>query len=73
VDPVAEVPQHLPGDGGDGEGQKVDPAPGVEPVHGQDQPHRRDLLEILRGLAPVAVPAGDAPGHRQVSGDQLPA
>ena len=67
---VAEVPEQLPGDGGDRVGQEVDIATGVEPIHSEDQPERSHTLEVLERLAPVAELPGDVPGHGQVPGDQ---
>jgi hypothetical protein len=68
---VAEVAQHLAGDGRYREGQEVDATAGFEPVDRQDQPEVRDLLQVVEAAATGDVPAGDVAGDRKVTGDQL--
>jgi hypothetical protein len=59
-DAVPEVPLHLSTDRGDGEGQEVGTARSVEPVHGQDQPHHGNLLDVGAGFPAKGVFADDA-------------
>jgi len=58
------VSQHLAVDRGDGEGQEVDAAVGVEPVDGLDQSDRGHLLEVVEVLTPVGMLAGNVLRHR---------
>ena len=60
---VAEVTEHLAGDGRDGEGQEVAAVTGVEPVHRQYQTQRRHLLHIVEVLSTGAVACGRCGGR----------
>ena len=68
---VAEVAPDLAGDRRDGEGEEVDAAVGVEPVHGADQTDGAGLFEVLERLAAAAEPPGDVLNDGQMTGDQL--
>ncbi|MBD0741581.1 hypothetical protein BG418_08785 [Streptomyces sp. CBMA152] len=68
---VAEVPFELTGDGRHGEALERGPALRVVAVDGLHQAERRDLAQVLDGLAPVAEPTGQPLGHRQPGPDQL--
>ncbi|GHB46434.1 hypothetical protein GCM10010331_37390 [Streptomyces xanthochromogenes] len=68
---VAEVPLDLTGDGGHGVTLEGGTAARVVPVDGLDESERRDLTEVLKGLAPVPEAAGEALGHGQPGADEV--
>ena len=68
---VAKMALELALDRGGGEGRELEPPPGVETLDGLEEPHRRDLHEVVDRLAAVRVPPGEVGRERAVRLDEL--
>src|SRR5690606_30826987 len=67
---VSEMPAELTEDGWNGERGEGRPSFRVEPGGGLDQPHHRDLNELLQRFAPSRVPPSELSREPDVLDDE---